>query len=140
MKIIDFKIEKSIPVFYIEATSFPMGIKDAFDKLYSIILGNKQRNFYGISNSQNNKGIIYKACAEQIENGEAEKLSLPSMVIPEGIYYCIEVDNFKSNPMIMGEAFKTILSQANIDSNGFCLEIYDQSPDIVRCLVRKAIN
>jgi len=137
MKIEEYKIEKDIAVMYTEAHSFPMGIKDAFDKLYSVLNGSTQRNFYGISSPQNNKEIIYKACAEQITEGEGEKLGLKSMLIPKGNYYCIDLNNFKSNPMVIGKAFETILTQSDIDPEGFCLEIYGENPDTVKCLVRK---
>lgn len=137
MRIHEQKILNDIPVFYIEAKSFPMGIKDAFDSLHEKLNGNKLRTFYGISSPQNNKGIIYKACAEQIENGEAEKLGLTSVVIPKGNYHCIEVTNFRANMMGVGKAFEEMLSQPNIDPKGFCLEIYGENPDLVKCLVRK---
>lgn len=140
MRLYDYKIEKDIKVFYIEAKSFPMGIKDAFDNLYSLLSGDKQRNFYGISSPQHNKGIIYKACAEQLKEDEAEMLGLKLMVIPKGVYYCVELSNFRMNPMIISETFETILSQPNIDPAGFCLEIYGQDTEVVKCLVKKTIR
>ena len=78
-----------------------------------------------------------ESSAEQLEDGEAKKLGLPTMTISKGNYYCIEIKNYSANMMIVGKAFEKILSQPDIDSNGFCLEIYAEDTDIVKCLVRK---
>lgn len=138
MRVDEHTIEKDITVFYVVASSFPAGIADALDSLYQSLRGDKQRNYYGISSPQYNKGIVYKACAEQLKPGEGGELGLKSMIIPNGVYYCIEVNNFRSDPLIIGKAFEFILSHADIDPQGFCLESYGQNPDLVKCLVRKS--
>ena len=48
---------------YVEAESFPFGIKEAFKKLESILMEKDNRTFFGISNADKNGKIIYKAAA-----------------------------------------------------------------------------
>lgn len=61
-----------IKVFYVTASSFPDGIKEAYEKLHAMLPSVKDRKFYGISYPQNGK-IVYKAAVEEVSEGEANK-------------------------------------------------------------------
>lgn len=128
------KIEKDIKIFYVKAKSFPEGIHEAIDALHALTPKSKNRRFFGVS-SPDKKGIIqYKACAEEIKKNEGKSLGLETFTIKKGNYLSILVKNFKKEPMQIGNAFQEILSQKEIDPNGYCLEWY-QGEDNVLCLV-----
>src|SRR5690606_41915616 len=91
--------EKDIKVFYVTAKSFPEGIKDATDKLHSLFPFTKERKIFGLSRPENNGPIVYKAAAEEMTEGEAEKLGCDTMIIPKGIYISIPVNDFRKDIM-----------------------------------------
>lgn len=130
-----FNLEKDIKVFYVTAKSFPDGIMEAFQILNSKLSANEKRNFFGIS-YQNEKGeIIYKAAAEELQEGEAEKSGCETFIIKKGIYISIEIKNFMSEIPSIGKAFKELISYPDIDPQGACVEWYLNQKD-VRCMVR----
>ena len=59
-----YYLEQDIKVFYVQAFSFPAGIKPAFDKLHSLIKSPADRRFFGISYPEGPGKIIYKAAVE----------------------------------------------------------------------------
>ncbi|MEO6638588.1 MAG: hypothetical protein ABIN25_09935 [Ginsengibacter sp.] len=54
------------------ADSFPEGIMAAHKKLHSLVPFSTQRKYFGLSRPENGT-IMYKASAEEMEEGEAEK-------------------------------------------------------------------
>ena len=68
-----YHIDRDIKVFYVTATSFPLGVGGAFQKLLSFLPKPNEKILYGLS-SPNEKGeIIYKAAVEESFPGEGEK-------------------------------------------------------------------
>ncbi|MDB5155686.1 MAG: putative transcription activator [Mucilaginibacter sp.] len=59
----------------IAASSFPDGVMAAHQQLHALIIYSDDRKYFGLSRSENGQ-IIYKAAAEELKNGEAEKLKL----------------------------------------------------------------
>ncbi len=74
------RIEKDIRVFYVTAKSFPEGIQEAHQKLHSLIPFSKDRKYFGISRPEQGMGIVYRAAAEELEQREAERLKLETLV------------------------------------------------------------
>lgn len=128
------KLEKDIKVFYIQADSFPDGIKAAFKKLESMFNKNINRRCFGISRPENNK-IIYKAAAEELKKGEAEKLNCKTLVIKKGDYICITIKDFINNIEMIGESFSKLCSNPDIDPDSYCVEWYFNDKD-VKCMIR----
>ena len=81
-----YRIEKDITVVCLAATSFPDGVEAAHAELHKRLPQNNKRIFYGISYSDGNEGIIYKAPAEQLTEDEAKQLGLETFVIRKGEY------------------------------------------------------
>ncbi len=132
-------IKNDITVLCITARSFPEGIADAFEQIYSH-LPSKNRLLIGLSKPNREGTIIYKAGFELLadENVVSE---LEKIVIPSGNYLCQSIHGFAENPFLIKYAFDELLQDARLDPNGFCLELYVK-PDEVWCMVpcRKKIK
>lgn len=123
-------IEKDIHVYYVTAKSFPTGILEAHQKLHSM-LPSKERRFFGFSRPENG-AIIYKAAAEILEG---DNLNCETFVIKKGNYKCMTVLNYMEDHQGIGNAFKELISDLDIDPNGYCIEYYYNDED-VKCMVR----
>lgn len=135
MKIEKFYIEKDINVFFVTATSFPDGVPAAYEKLHEMITASAERKYFGISWPENGK-IIYKAAAEELEEGEAEKYNCKAFTIKRGNYISILIKDHMKDGASIGNAFQTLLKHPGIDPKGYCLEWYINYADgDVRCLV-----
>ena len=128
-----FQLEKDVNVFYVTATSFPEGIASADKKIHELAPLNSKRRFFGISWPVDGV-VVYKSAAEEMEPGEAEKTGCESFIIRRGEYSCITVKDFLRDINQIDRAFKELLSQPNIDPQGYCLEWYLNDTD-VRCMV-----
>jgi hypothetical protein len=129
-------LEKDIKVFYIRATSFPQGIEEAMLKLQSLFSLTKERRIFGLSRPENNEGIIYRAAAEEIYDGEAEKMQCDTMIISKGRYIAVEVVDFRKDLMSIGSAFHQLLKSPNLDPQGYCVEWYAIDKEAVTCMIR----
>lgn len=128
-----YTLERDIKVIYVQAESFPNGIKPAFDKLHSLLESHTGRNFFGISHPEGHGKITYKAAVEESYNGEGENLGCPTFIIRKGRYIGIYIKDFMKNIPAIGNAFQELLQHPEIDPDGYCLEIY-QGMAHVKCL------
>jgi len=130
----EFSIDRDITVICVTASSFPDGVQSAHQKLRAAVPASSSRKFYGISYSDKNGNIVYKAAAEQMHPGEAQKLGMETFVIRKGDYISQVLTDWRRNEMEVGKTFKKLLADPRIDKNGYCLEIYLNETDM-RCLV-----
>jgi hypothetical protein len=128
-----FKLEKDIQVFCVTADSFPFGVMEAHQKLRSLVPSDNRR-FFGISRPKNG-GIEYKASAEEMKQGEAEKLGCESFTIKAGNYSFTIIKDFMKDTSLIGKVFQQLLANPVIDPQGYCLEWYLGDKD-VRCMVK----
>ncbi|NOT94358.1 hypothetical protein [Ferruginibacter sp.] len=129
-------LEKDIKVFYVTATSFPQGIGEATQKLHSLFPFSTERKIFGLSRPENNKEIIYRAAAEEMFEGEAEKLNCKTLIIPKGKYIAILVNDFRKDVMSIDRAFQQLLKHPNLDPQGYCVEHYATDQEAVTCMIR----
>jgi DNA gyrase inhibitor GyrI len=130
---------KDMQVVFVEANSFPEGAQEAFDKLESKVRNVKKVSYYGISNPEQGRGIVYRAAASTLPAIDPQENNLQSLTIKGGDYYSIRLEDARANPRILSEAFKKILSQPGIDPEGRCIEVYDHfNSKGVECIVRKS--
>ena len=130
----EYYVNEDITVLCKTATSFPDGIQKAHKDLHSLLSSSDQRTFYGISHAESNGNIIYKAAAEQVNEGEAEKLDLETFTIRRGKYISEVLRDWRKDEMSVARTFNTLISDPRIDKKGYCLEIYFNENDM-RCLV-----
>ena len=127
-------LDKDISVFYVKATSFPLGVGGAFQQLRSLLPEGSERTLYGISNPEGNAGITYRAAAEESFPGEGTEKGCETFLIRKGTYISAFLADWKKKESIVGETFQKLLKYPGIDMKGYCLEIYENDKD-VRCLV-----
>lgn len=131
-----FIINKPIKTFCITAESFPADVMKAHQTLHAKLPPGDKRQIFGISYPDKSGGIIYKAAAEELVDGEGEKLHCETLIIRQGEYISKFITDFCDDEQSVGRAFEELLAYPQIDPNGFCLEIYegDNGKD-VKCLV-----
>lgn len=127
-------LDNDIKVFYITAISFPEGIMDAHKKLHALIPFSTSRKYFGVSRPENGV-IVYKAAAEEINPGEAEKLNCDTLVLKKGKYICLAIDDYVKDVQSIDRAFKKLLAHPGLDPQGYCVEWYLTDKD-VRCMIR----
>ena len=90
------KLENDITVMYITAASFPAGVLAAHQKLHSLIPFSTERKYFGLSRPEGGDEIVYKAAAEVLESGEAEKLNLETLTIKKGTVIDMKLNSTNS--------------------------------------------
>ena len=127
-------IDQDIKVLYLPATSFPDGIKEAHEKLHSIIPFTNDRKYFGISRPENGT-IKYKAAAEELNDDEAKSFNLETLILKKGNYITLTVHDFMKDIAAIDRAFKKLLSYPGLDPQGYCVEWYLNNKD-VKCMIR----
>jgi len=129
-----FILDKDIKVFFVKATSFPMGVGGAFHTLQSFMPQGDKRILYGISHSDGNGDIIYMAAVEESFPGEGVQNGCETFLIKKREYASEILHDWRSDENIVGRTFQKLLKEPRLDPNGYCLEMYINKKD-VRCLV-----
>jgi hypothetical protein len=130
------KIDNDIKVLYVTAKTFPEGIPDAVTKLHQLIPFSRERKIFGLSRPENGGEIVYRAAAEEMEEGEAEKLGCKTLIIKSGNYISLMVNDFRRDTMSIDKAFKQLLKQPGLDPSGYCVEWYATDKEAVNCMIR----
>ena len=129
-------LKEDIKVLYVTAKSFPGGIREATDELHRIVPFSTHRRYFGVSRPENGGEIVYRAASEELEKGEAERLSCETLILKKGKYVGLTVHNFRKDIMAIGKAFEKLLEQPNLDPLGYCVEWYATDNESVTCMVR----
>lgn len=127
-------IDKDTRLICIQASSFPEGVQAAHEQLHALLQGSGQRRFYGLSRPEGGGGIVYKAAAEELHEGEAEQLGCESFTIKKGQFSMIAIHDYMKHIESIGQAFTELLKDPCIDPQGYCLEWYISDKD-VQCMV-----
>lgn len=130
----EFDLKEDIRILCIRATSFPMGVKQAFDKL-GILPDCQDRTFYGISRMDEKGQIVYKAAATEMADGEAERFGLEAFTIPKGLYLAERISQWTGREMLIGETFKKLIADPRMDNTFPCVEWYNRQDEVL-CMVR----
>ncbi|MFD2871092.1 transcriptional regulator [Mucilaginibacter ximonensis] len=130
------KFDQDIRVMYVEATSFPDGALAAHQKLHSYFPFTTVRRYFGLSRPES--GIIrYKAAAEIMESGEAEKYGLQTIVLKKGDYHALTLRDYMKDIPSIQRTFSQLIALPDIDPEGYCVEQYIGQNDML-CMVRIA--
>jgi hypothetical protein len=132
-----YTLTENIHVCCVTAASYPEGIMESHRRLHSLIPFSTQRRYFGLSRPENEKGIVYRAAAEELEKGEGEKLGCEPFVIPKGEYISITLHNYLDDLTSIGKAFDQLTDYPGIDPQGYCVEWYLDEKN-VRCMIRLA--
>jgi len=128
----DISIKKldELKLMYIEAETFPDGIKDSWDKLEKALDTIKERKFYGISKCIG-KNIIYRACVIPIDDNEPKRLGLETLTIPSNSYATKKLMNWSSQIPMFGTIFDELFSKHNTNKDLYALEYYKSADEAI---------
>jgi len=129
-----YQFQNDIHVFCVTACSFPFGVLEAHKKLHSLLPSDESRSFFGISYPNGKGDIIYKAAVEESYPDEGKKYGCEEFVIKKGEYISEFLEDWCKDESAVSKAFKKLLAHPDIDSKGYCLEMYLGERDM-RCLV-----
>lgn len=130
-----FTSDHDIRVMYVTASSFPEGVLAAHRQLHSLIPFTTDRRYFGLSRPEKESDIVYRAAAEELESGEAEKFNLETIVLKKGRYVSLDISDYMTDITAIGRAFQELLSQPGLDPQGYCVEWYVSNKD-VKCMIR----
>jgi hypothetical protein len=128
-------LDNDITVFYVEAASFTDGILEAHESLHSLIPFSTERKYFGISRPENGGEIRYKACAEEMYEGEGKAVGCNTVVLRKGNYVCITLNDYLKDLQSVERTFSQLLEHPGLDPQGYCVEWYITNKDM-RCMVR----
>ncbi|MES2704612.1 MAG: transcriptional regulator [Bacteroidota bacterium] len=123
-----------VMAFCMRATSFPEGIQQAHRELHGVVPFDMHRSYYGISRPEGGP-IVYRAGATELYESELSPYKLETFLIKKGQYLCIDVPGYMLHLDRIGSAFKELLADGRIDSNGACIEWYIDE-QLCKCIVR----
>ena len=127
-------LPEDIKVYCVTADSFPNGVLAAHQKLHTLLPFSAERKYFGLSRPEQGT-IEYHAAAEELIPGELSGKGLMEMIIRKGNYNTITVTDYMKNTAAIGEAFQLLISEPDIDPQGYCVEWY-VTQQSVRCMVR----
>jgi len=129
------QLKQDIKVMYVTASSFPDGVLAAHQKLHSLFPFSTERKYFGLSRPENGDDVVYRAAAEVLESGEAEKLNLETIIIKKGNYVSVVLHDYMKDLPAIGNTFQQMIAHPDIDPQGYCVEWYLNDND-VQCMVR----
>ncbi|HPH92297.1 MAG TPA: hypothetical protein PLZ68_15865 [Ferruginibacter sp.] len=117
----------------LHVTTFPNGIKEAFDSVLETLGSN--RTCYGISWMDDNNTIQYYAMVNQLVKGEGESHSYKTLKIPAGDYKTETVHDWLSKTSSIKDVFHELVDSGQPNENNPCIEWY-QSDEVMVCMVK----
>lgn len=129
-----YELTKDIKTIYIEAASFPGGIKNAFSRLYNSVPDIKTRHIFGISKPGKNGIIVYKAAASENFEGEGTQLGFPTFTMMKGVYLGETLTNWQQNEMMIASIFNRLVADKRLDGSAHCIEWYKSETELL-CMV-----
>lgn len=130
-----YYLEEDVTLFCVAASSFPAGIKDAFDKLRNLDPTMLTRDLFGISHQTREGKIIYKAATQEAYEGEGKNYGCETVLLKKGEYLTQTVKGWRKDEGSIASTFQRLLKTPDLDSKSFCVEWY-KSKDDVMCMVR----
>jgi hypothetical protein len=125
-----YTIPQDIHTVYVQATSFPQGVKAAHEKLRATVPDSDGRRFFGISHPNEKWEIIYQAVAEELHPGEAASFGLETFTIRKGSYISEVLKDWMKQEGKIKEIFEKLLAHSDTSRNGYCLEEYLNETDM----------
>jgi predicted transcriptional regulator YdeE len=135
MQIEEYIFKEDVITFGREVSSFPRGIKEAFDELIAAVPDGLSRQHYGLSHMEPGGKIIYIAAAKESQEGEAEKLGYRKYVIPRGPYLSVKLRDWMDRTDQIKDVFHELMNDERADLGQQVIEWYQSDIEML-CLVR----
>lgn len=128
--------ENGLKVFGIEVKNFPAGIDEAFDELIKKT-GDcaGEREYYGVSSINSEGKMIYKAVAEEKNEGEAEKYNYEKSLIEKGEYLYKELKDWRNNTNCIKDIFMNMMQDDKVNKAKPCVEWYKNDEEML-CMMK----
>lgn len=127
-----FPKDKTLAV--VKAQTFPRGVKAAFESLHAHF---PNRVSYGISFPDASGQIQYWAGVELLPD---DTWDLETRTIRSGLYLRMVVPFLPGNEKIIGQTFAGMLQHGAIDTDGYCLEIYEDANRVTCAIPLDAVK
>lgn len=129
--------DEDIIVYCKKATSFPEGVKQAFQYMHGLVDFDPARMQIGWSEIVSEDEMNYWAGSQEIVDGEFAKHCLETKTIQAGMYFYIPVTGYMQNIPSIGQAFGELSLNANVADKDTGLEWY-LSMEEVWCMMKSA--
>jgi hypothetical protein len=129
-----YYLKEDVKIFGVRVKTFPDGIGEAFDALVKMIPGGFNRSYYGISYMEGND-IIYKATAEEVIDGEAEKYKCEKFTIEKGEYLAVTITEWLQKTGSIKDVFHDMMQDSRADNSSPCVEWYKNDNEMI-CMLK----
>lgn len=115
---------------YVQASSFPEGVEEAWRQLESRLPTIKGRKFFGTSRLVGEK-IEYRACVAPSDESEPSRLGLETFTIPRGNYASKKLVDWTKQTSLIKTIFEELSSKYTVDSSRPHIEFYRSREELV---------
>jgi hypothetical protein len=115
---------------YVQASSFPEGVEEAWRQLESRLPTIKGRKFFGTSQLVGEK-IEYRACVAPSDESEPSRLGLEIFTIPRGNYASKKLVDWTKQTSLIKTIFEELSSKYTVDSTRPHIEFYRSREELV---------
>ncbi|MDB5012075.1 MAG: putative transcription activator [Daejeonella sp.] len=131
----NYILKGDLTLFYLDVETFPEGIREAFDKLDTMVINKEGRYAYGISYKDDQGKIRYKAAVTQLYESENEKYGCKSLTLKAGNYITITILDWMKRLELIGQTFMQLCENPDFDTSSPCVEWYKSGQEL-QCMVR----
>lgn len=117
----------------IHVTTFPNGIKEAFDKLMKML--GEGRAYYGVSWMDNNNIVQYYAMANEQFPNEGKQYAYENIILPKGYYESETVHDWMNKTQSIRDIFQDLMKSDTPVENRPCVEWYKSDEEMV-CMIK----
>lgn len=128
-----FTLQQDLTLIGIHVKSFPMGIKEAFDGLYTTY--GTTRAYYGLSWMNDDNEVEYYAMALQASPGAAQDKHFETITIKKGDYRTETIHGWMSKTGSIKDVFHNLMGENKTSRDNPCIEWYKSDDELV-CMVK----
>lgn len=128
-----YKQQENITMIGVEVTTFPRGVKEAFDTLGKTL--GTQRDYYGVSWMDEGDAVKYYAMAREVSPGEAKQYQYETMTLESGEYATEAIHEWLSKTDSIKDVLHELTKGVRPDRAHPCIEWY-KSDDEMLCMFK----
>jgi hypothetical protein len=130
------EITEDIKTFYLHTYEVPAGIPALFDEFEKRVADFDKYHLYGVTECVGDK-MIYRACVEEMHEGDGGKFSLPCYNIPKGKYLYVVFKDWRQHIPEMPGAFANLMRRPDAKKGTICLEDYQSYGEMLLMVEHK---
>src|SRR3990172_10342600 len=115
---------------YVQASSFPEGVQEAWRQLEGRLPAVKERKFFGTSRLVGER-IEYRACVVPSDESEPSRLGLDTFTIPAGNYASKNLVDWTEQTHLIKTIFEELSSKYTVDSSRPHIEFYRSQKKLI---------